>query len=150
MSFKPVNPKEEVEKIYQRIQYENSNLYLEEQIVSKVIRILSGRSPKSISPLWYSILPAGNRANSGIVERGFKYTYEVKGTVIELYVDTLNSYVYFFVSQYVGTKMLTRNMVIKESKTFKLLWDFLSDQEKEYKKRENLIEDILDDLLKEE
>lgn len=146
MSFKPVNPKEEVDKIYQRIQYENSNLYLEEKIVSKVIQILSGRSPKSISPLWYSILPVGNR----IMERGFKYTYEVKGTVIELYVDTLNSYVYFFVSQYVGTKMLTRNMVIKESKTFKLLWDFLSDQEKEYTKRESLIEDILDDLLKEE
>ena len=146
MSFKPVNPKEEVDKIYQRIQYENSNLYLEEKIVSKVIQILSGRSPKSISPLWYSILPVGNM----IMERGFKYTYEVKGTVIELYVDTLNSYVYFFVSQYVGTKMLTRNMVIKESKTFKLLWDFLSDQEKEYTKRESLIEDILDDLLKEE
>ena len=73
MSFKPVNPKEEVERIYQKVMYESSDLYKENNIVDKVFLALKGRSPKELSKLWFNAVPF----EFGLIEKGYYYLYEV-------------------------------------------------------------------------
>jgi hypothetical protein len=142
MSFKPVNPKEEVERIYQKVMYESSDLYKENNIVDKVFLALKGRSPKELSKLWFNAVPF----EFGLIEKGYYYLYEVKGSILEFYIDNVKNRAYFGVTKYVGTKQYTRSCIIKEDESFDRLWTFLSDQEKEYQEREKWLEDILDEL----
>lgn len=146
MTFRPVNPKEEVKRLYEKIKYESSDLYKENNIVDKILLSLKGRSPKDLKTLWYNSVPF----EFGIVEKGFYYLYEVKGNRLEFYVDNKNDKIYFGVTKYIGTTEYTRSCTIKEKEPFERLWSFLCDQENEYQEREKWLEDILDELIKDD
>jgi len=143
MSFKPVDPTEEAERLYQKVKYESSDLYKENNIVDKVIKALSGRSPTKVNKLWFDLNPYSHRT----IEKGYYYLYKVKGTELVFYVDNVNNFSTLAIIKYVGTKEYTRSCIIKEIEPFERLWTFLSDHEKEYQEREKWLEDILDELI---
>lgn len=143
MSFKPVDPKKEAERLYQKVKYESSDLYKENNIVDKVLLALKGRSPKELTKLWYNAVPF----EFGFIKKGYYYLYEIKGSTLDFYIDNENNRAYFAVNKYLGTKQHTRSCIIKEKESFERLWVFLSDQEKEYQEREKWLENVLDELI---
>lgn len=145
MSWKPVDPKDEVERLLKQVQYERSNLFAEKQLLEKIKRLLTDRAPKNVESLWYSLVPYEN--GSIIAEKGFAYSYEIKGTAVTFYQVTNREAVIVSVEQFVGTKKFVRTAIISEKETYEDLKALLEDQEEEKKERDKYIENVLDELL---